>query len=295
MVTIDAALVRWSTDEAERAGRPLLVLLHGVGSHEGDLIGLAPYLPRDLAIASLRAPLPHGDGHSWYPLALPGSPEPGPVDEAAEAVLAWVDSLGDAHPSVALLGFSQGGSLTLQLLRHAPERFAWAAVLAGFVVPDDSEATSRRDAELARVRPDVFWGRGDVDAVIPLDAVQRTADWLAAHADVEETVYPGLAHGISQEELDDLNAFISRVTNPLAGLDPDTLDSDSDTRDTGTDVAAADRDAPDRAAAPAPAAPTATAPATTPDAPDASATTDADALAVDAGRRIGTVDDPAVR
>ncbi|MBD8661207.1 dienelactone hydrolase family protein [Frigoribacterium sp. CFBP 8754] len=272
MVTIDAALVRWSTDEAERAGRPLLVLLHGVGSHEGDLIGLAPYLPRDLAIASLRAPLPHGDGHSWYPLALPGSPEPGPVDEAAEAVLAWVDSLGDAHPSVALLGFSQGGSLTLQLLRHAPERFAWAAVLAGFVVPDDSEATSRRDAELARVRPDVFWGRGDVDAVIPLDAVQRTADWLAAHADVEETVYPGLAHGISQEELDDLNAFISRVTNPLAGLDPDTLDSD--TRDTGTDVAAADRDAPDRAAAPAPAAPTATAPATNPDAPDAPATTD---------------------
>jgi len=284
MVTIDAALVRWSTDEAERAGRPLLVLLHGVGSHEGDLIGLAPYLPRDLAIASLRAPLPHGDGHSWYPLALPGSPEPGPVDEAAEAVLAWVDSLGDAHPSVALLGFSQGGSLTLQLLRHAPERFAWAAVLAGFVVPDDSEATSRRDAELARVRPDVFWGRGDVDAVIPLDAVQRTADWLAAHADVEETVYPGLAHGISQEELDDLNAFISRVTNPLAGLDPDTLDSDTrdSDSDTDTDVAAADRGAPDRAAAPAPA-------------PAAPATSGADALAVDAGRRIGTVDDPAVR
>jgi phospholipase/carboxylesterase len=212
-------------------------------------------------------------------------------------VLAWVDSLGDAHPSVALLGFSQGGSLTLQLLRHAPERFAWAAVLAGFVVPDDSEATSRRDAELARVRPDVFWGRGDVDAVIPLDAVQRTADWLAAHADVEETVYPGLAHGISQEELDDLNAFISRGTTPLAGLDPDTLDSDSYTRDSDsdTDVGAADRDAPDRAAAPAPAAPTTTAPATTPYAPDASATTDADALAVDAGRRIGTVDDPAVR
>jgi len=285
MVTIDAALVRWSTDEAERAGRPLLVLLHGVGSHEGDLIGLAPYLPRDLAIASLRAPLPHGDGHSWYPLALPGSPEPGPVDEAAEAVLAWVDSLGDAHPSVALLGFSQGGSLTLQLLRHAPERFAWAAVLAGFVVPDDSEATSRRDAELARVRPDVFWGRGDVDAVIPLDAVQRTADWLAAHADVEETVYPGLAHGISQEELDDLNAFISRVTNPLAGLDPDTLDGDRD-----SDVAVTDRDAPDRAAATA--APAAAAPET---APDATTTADADTLAVDAGRRIGTVDDPAVR
>jgi len=227
MVTIDAALVRWSSDEADRAGKPLVVLLHGVGSHEGDLISLAPYLPQDLAVASLRAPLPHGDGFSWYPLALPGSPEPGPVDEAAEAVLAWVDSLGDAHPSVALLGFSQGGSLSLQLLRHAPERFAWTAVLAGFVVPaaEGDEAAEARDAELARVRPDVFWGRGDVDAVIPVDAVLRTGAWLEEHADAEQTVYPGLAHGISQEELDDLNAFISRVTNPLADLAESADDS----------------------------------------------------------------------
>ncbi|ROS58314.1 phospholipase/carboxylesterase [Frigoribacterium sp. PhB160] len=216
MVTIDPALIRWSADEADRAGRPLLVLLHGVGSHEGDLIGLAPYLPQDLVLASLRAPLPHGDGWSWYPLDTPGSPEPGPVDEAAEGVLAWVDSLGDAHPSIALLGFSQGGSLSLQLLRHAPQRFAWAAVLAGFVVPDASEATTARDEALAELRPSVFYGRGDIDSVIPTAAVERTTAWLEQHADAEQTVYPGLAHGVSQEELDDLNAFISRVTSPFA-------------------------------------------------------------------------------
>ena len=81
MVQIDPSVVTWSVDESERDGRPLLVLLHGVGSHEGDLIGLAPYLPQAFAIASLRAPLPHGDGFSWYPLALPGSPDPAPVDD----------------------------------------------------------------------------------------------------------------------------------------------------------------------------------------------------------------------
>ena len=84
----------------------------------------------------------------------------------------------------------------------------FAVVLAGFVVPG---APAEVDAALAASRPAVFYGRGDVDQVIPLDAVERTSAWLAEHADVEESVYPGLAHGISQEELDDVNAFLGRV------------------------------------------------------------------------------------
>jgi phospholipase/carboxylesterase len=228
MVTIDPALVRWSVEEPDRAGRPLVVLLHGVGSHEGDLIGLAPYLPQHVVLASLRAPLPHGDGFSWYPLSTPGAPSSGAVDDAAEAVLTWLDSLGDAHPTVSLLGFSQGGSLSLQLLRHAPRRFEFAAVLAGFVVPtapdadpDTAAAAEARDEALAEVRPPVFYGRGDVDSIIPVAAVERTSAWLETHADAEQTVYPGLAHGVSQEELADLVAFMSRVTAPavLDGAD----------------------------------------------------------------------------
>lgn len=208
MVTIDTSAVRWSAPEGERAGRPLVILLHGVGSHERDLEGLVPYLSSAFVYASLRAPLPYGDGFSWYPLSSPGSPQYAPVDDAADAVLALVDALGDAHPTVGLLGFSQGGSLSLQLLRRRPGFFDFAVVLAGFVVPG---APAEVDAALAASRPAVFYGRGDVDQVIPLDAVDRTSAWLAEHADVEESVYPGLAHGISQEELDDVNAFLGRV------------------------------------------------------------------------------------
>lgn len=41
---------------------PVLVMLHGIGSHEGDLLQLAPYLDPRLAVISLRAPLPWGAG-----------------------------------------------------------------------------------------------------------------------------------------------------------------------------------------------------------------------------------------
>ncbi|ROQ37295.1 phospholipase/carboxylesterase [Frondihabitans sp. PhB188] len=209
MVSIDPSAVQWSLPEAERAGKPLVLLLHGVGSHEGDLIGLVPHLSTEFAYASLRAPLSYGGGFSWYPLSQPGAPEYAPVDEAADAVLDFVASLGDAHPAVGLLGFSQGGSLSLQLLRRRPGFFDFAVVLAGFVVPG---GTDEVDDAVTASEPAVFYGRGDADAVIPPAAVERTEAWLTAHAPgAELTVYPGLTHGIAQEELDDVNAFLARV------------------------------------------------------------------------------------
>jgi phospholipase/carboxylesterase len=194
--------IMWSTPERERAGRPLIVLLHGYGSHEGDLFSLSPALPLGPAIASLRAPLSAGSGFAWWDIRDLGAPDPGAVDAAARGVLAWLDSID--FTSVSLLGFSQGGALALQLLRLAPDRFASAVCLAGFVVPGDHAG----DPELARLRPPVFWGRGTDDPVIPDEAVERTAAWLPEHADATIRIYEGLGHAVSTPELSDLVAFL---------------------------------------------------------------------------------------
>lgn len=218
MVSIDASAVQWSLPEGERAGKPLVLLLHGVGSFEGDLIGLAPHLAPEFVYASLRAPLPFdnrpgGGAYSWYPLSTPGAPEYGPVDEAADAVLDYIDSLtsegAPAHPTVGVLGFSQGGSMALQLLRKRPTFFDFAVVLAGFVAPGAPDAV---EDGVRAADPRVFYGRGDADPIIPPAAVERTEAWLAEYAPTATlSVYPGLAHGISQEELGDVNAFLSEV------------------------------------------------------------------------------------
>lgn len=50
-------VVLWSSPAQERGDRPLLVLLHGYGSHEGDLFGLVPHLPSAFVVAAVRAPL----------------------------------------------------------------------------------------------------------------------------------------------------------------------------------------------------------------------------------------------
>lgn len=203
---LDDSAVLWSAPERERAGRPLLVLLHGYGSHEGDLFSMSPGLPLGPVVASLRAPLAESGGFAWWSLAgqAPGEPDPAAVDAAAVAVIEWLDR--QQYTSVSLVGFSQGGAMTLQLLRHAPERFAATVCLSGFVAPANHDG----DPALAAVRPPVFWGRGTADPVIPAAAVDRTAEWLPGHADATIRIYEDLGHSISREELTDFVAFLSQ-------------------------------------------------------------------------------------
>jgi phospholipase/carboxylesterase len=202
---IDAELVQWTRPSSEHAGTPLLVMLHGVGSNEQDLLGLAPALPAAWTIASLRAPMPWGPGFSWYPLGTPGSPALEPVDAVVADVLDWVDSVAADHPRIGLLGFSQGGSMALQLLRARPSGFAFAVSLSGFVVPGVTDA---RDEGVRAVRPRVFLGHGDLDPVIPAEATAQTEAWAAANTDVTDRTYEGLPHAVSAAELADVAAFI---------------------------------------------------------------------------------------
>lgn len=203
---LDADAVRWSAPPDERAGRPLLVLLHGYGSHEEDLFGLASFLPDEFVVAAVRAPLSPPfptPGWSWFPIEGLHARRGDAATAAAERLLDWLDEHTEGG-IVGLLGFSQGAVIALQALRLAPTRFAFAVALAGFVA-DEPLPT---DAALAEVRPPVFWGRGARDEVIPEERIAHTSQWMPGHVDLSGRVYAGLTHSISQDELDDVVTFL---------------------------------------------------------------------------------------
>src|SRR5262249_43004170 len=93
----------------------LLVLLHGRGADEHDLLPLANLLDpeRKLLVVTPRGPLslPPGGAH-WYIVRELGYPDPATFRPTFEAATSWLDGLVDetglSWERVALGGFSQG-------------------------------------------------------------------------------------------------------------------------------------------------------------------------------------------
>ncbi|MBN8425370.1 alpha/beta fold hydrolase [Microbacterium esteraromaticum] len=206
-VSIDPTATLWSA--GPREGKPLLVLLHGYGADENDLFGLVPYLPNDIAVAAVAAPLTPPwpmPGRSWYPIDSLDTRDAAGITNAAEALLAWLDEVTEPTTPVALLGFSQGAAVSLQALRLAPSRIASVVALSGYAAMGELP----HDARLRDERPPVFWGRGSHDDVIPASLVAHTAQWLPDHAELSGRVYAGLTHSISEQELADVRVFLTK-------------------------------------------------------------------------------------
>lgn len=218
--TINSAQVLWSvpTDRigAELASKPLLVLLHGYGSNAEDLFGLVKYLPQNFVVASVQAPLAAGPGFAWY--SLGPDPETGgfkrDIDEINSATMAlsrWLESLegrfGELQ-GLSILGFSQGGSMAIQLLRRMPDQIDSVALLASFVTEDNDPQTAVLDSWLAEIKPRVFWGRDPHDPVITPTLIEYSRKWLPEHTALDARLYSNIGHGLSIEVLDDVSEFL---------------------------------------------------------------------------------------
>lgn len=174
--------------QVERAadGDPegLLVLHHGRGTSERDLIGLADLLDpeRRLRVVSPRAPLqlPGSPGYHWYLVPRVGYPDP-ETFEAARATLAelhdrlWEES-GIGPGRTVLGGFSMGTVMSYTMGLSA-ERPAVAGILAfsGFVPTVEGWEPALADRTDTRV----FLSHGRNDPVIGIDFAERARELLA--------------------------------------------------------------------------------------------------------------------
>lgn len=194
----------------------VLIFLHGFGSNENDLCSLEAPLGLNLQWASLRAPVELGQGGAaWFQITTPGVPDAAPVEAATEAIWAWIDANLDHKTKIIPIGFSQGGLMASQLLRTRPERVLATTILGGFVLGGEQPA----DATLAEQLPPVFWGRGTEDRVIAPIAIERTTEFLPRHSTLTQRTYPGLAHGINMDELNDVRNHVASRLGALQGTE----------------------------------------------------------------------------
>ena len=92
---------------------PTILALHGRGSNEQDLLGLAPYLPQEFLWISPRGTFPLGPGSfEWFQITQIGKPDPHRLQNALQTIDTFIDEILESYPvdrnRLYLLGFSQG-------------------------------------------------------------------------------------------------------------------------------------------------------------------------------------------
>jgi len=195
---------RQETDQA-----PLLVLLHGFGADERDLLPVATHLPPQFQVASIRAPFPQGPGYAWFPMlgdpAFDFATVEGVVDRLAE----WLEDRRGHHDKIVLLGFSMGMAVATSLLRRRPELVDAIVGCSGFALDAALDTNRFFDDEGAEARRiPMFWGRDPQDPVITEDKVEYTNAWARANTKLTKVNYAGIGHGIGAQEISHIGEFL---------------------------------------------------------------------------------------
>jgi phospholipase/carboxylesterase len=198
-----------SAPQAEQ--QPALILLHGRGTDEDDLLGLAGYLDPRFFIVSARAPFPFPNGgFAWYQILEVGTPDPQQFDESYRRLSQFVEDVKVKYPvdpgSVFLLGFSMGSIMSLALSLTKPGAFKGVIAHSGYI-PENTSLRFRWQ-ELAGLG--LFVAHGTEDPVIPIEFGRRARELLSkTRADFVYREYP-IGHTISEESLSDFSAWLRK-------------------------------------------------------------------------------------
>ena len=185
---------------------PLVALLHGRGSHEQDIIGLADLLPTGATYAAVGAPIREGDGYAWFVNRGIGRPVAESLADTIAWFRRWLDDVAPAGRPVVLAGFSGGATFAAGVVLTDPTRFAGLATLYATIPFDAGVPTT--PGRLDGVR--VLVAQGDADNVIPVELQARSWRYLhdEARADLTARRSSG-GHRITPDDVSALAAWLS--------------------------------------------------------------------------------------
>jgi phospholipase/carboxylesterase len=197
----------------------LLILMHGVGSNDDDLFGLAPHVPPRFHVLSLQAPYMLGpDSYAWFQFGQKPNGDR-VIDEAqelvsrnlvAQTVDAAAKQLGVPPARLVVGGFSQGGIMSLTLLLTQPALLHAVLVLHSRLLPQ-ALAVSAPMASLAGRK--AWVSHGVHDNVIPLaSAHAMRAHLVTTPVELSYAEFPGM-HEIRPAELQAAMAWLDALSS----------------------------------------------------------------------------------
>jgi phospholipase/carboxylesterase len=189
---------------------PALILLHGRGTDEDDLMGLSRFLDDRLLLLAARAPFPYEfGGYTWYDADEIGQPDRVKFPESCGRLSTFVDDVMRGYPvdpaRVFVLGFSMGAVMSFALSFARPGVFRGVSANSGYI-PEGTSLALRWD-QLGKT--EFFIAHGTEDPVIPITMGRRAQTLFArSGASFVYREYP-IGHQISEEGLADIAAWMA--------------------------------------------------------------------------------------
>lgn len=188
--------------------RKCLLLLHGVGSNEQDLLALASGVDDDTLVILARGPLLMGPQQfAWFRVAFTANGPSIVAQEAEQSRQTLIQLLGSlqkrcdiAPQHTVIAGFSQGGIMSASVSLSAPELVAGFGLLSGRILPELEPHIAAKE-RLTKLKALV--SHGEYDSKLPVQWAHKSDQWLndlgVAH---ELRLYP-MDHTISAQSHQD--------------------------------------------------------------------------------------------
>jgi len=195
---------------------PLLLLLHGYGSNEEDLLSFASELPEEYYVISARAPYDMGFGsYAWYAINFDADenkfsdiPQ---AQQSRDLIANFIDELVVNNPidatKITLIGFSQGTILSYAVALSYPEKIQRVVAMSGYLNLEMVKPNFETN-DFSNLK--IFTSHGTVDQVVPVDWARKAAPILTQLGiEVVYKEYP-VGHGVAPQNFYDFKNWLQQ-------------------------------------------------------------------------------------
>ena len=206
---------------------PVLVILHGYGADEFDLLPIASKLDPAFLAISIQAPIElDWGGYAWYHLEQTTTGLKSDSKSRIESEDLLIQSLpeiikkeGGDPDQVYLMGFSQGSAMCYSLIgRHDFEKFGLKVcgviIMSGYIPEDVIEPLRKKDLSSIPF----FLSHGIHDDLIPPIAMKVANDILEKTGAKTFTKEYEIGHGLTEETVSDIRKWMEALRMVAAGL-----------------------------------------------------------------------------
>jgi predicted esterase len=190
--------------------KTVLLLLHGTGGNEDDLLELGRDLAPDLALLSPRGKVLENGAPRFFRRLAEGVFDLEDVRLRAGELAAFIEcarteyGLEDAR--VVAVGYSNGANIAAVTMLLHPGHIQAAALLRAMIVLEPSPAP-----DLAGTP--VFISAGRMDPIVPASHVSRLADIFRGAGAAVELKQQQASHGLVQSDIFDCRDWLVRTVS----------------------------------------------------------------------------------